>query len=280
MRVDEFHYRVQWRASGALPGHHRSAQTGDGVDFYGHAPLYDRPDPRRLDLRASLRDPMQQLLVRVFRQRGAVPVYALVDLSASMDFCGHARKLDVMAEFVASLGYSAYRSGDPVGFIGCDSVVRRDFYQPLSRAKAAGSDVAPKLLELAPSGAGSDGLLEAAGLVGHRRALVFLVSDFYFSFALLSQVLHALGRNQVVPVVLTDRMEYDSLPPFGVVRVLDPESGRQRSLLMRPALRQRVRCAFQRHFDGLDQIFAAHGTKALWMGDVFRADEVTRYFNA
>ncbi|MDX1527275.1 MAG: DUF58 domain-containing protein [Gammaproteobacteria bacterium] len=280
MRVDEFHYRLNWRASGALPGHHRSAQLGDGVDLYGHAPLYDRPDPRRIDLRASLRDPMQQLLVRVFRQRGAVPVYALADLSASMGFNGHSRKLDVMAEFIASLGYSAYRSGDPFAFIGCNSVVLPDFYHPLSRAKAAGADVAQRLLDLVPSGAGSDGLLRATGLVGHRRALVFLVSDFHFPLALLSQVLHGLGRHQIVPVVLTDRMEYETLPTFGFVRVLDPESGRQRSMLMRRTLRQRVRSAFRQHFDDLERVFAAHGTEALWMGDAFRADEVTRYFNA
>ncbi len=280
MRVDEFHYRLNWRASGALPGHHRSAQLGDGVDFYGHAPLYDRPDPRRIDLRASLRDPMQQLLVRVFRQRGAVPVYALADLSASMGFRGHSRKLDVMAEFIASLGYSAYRSGDPFGFIGCDSVVRPDFYQPLSRAKAAGTEIAQRLLDSVPSGAASDGLLQATGLIGHRRALVFLVSDFYFPLALLSRILHGLGRHQIVPVVLTDRMEYETLPTFGFVRVMDPESGRQRSLLMRSALRQRVRAVFRQHFDDLERTFAAHGTEALWMGDRFCADEVTRYFNA
>lgn len=280
MRVDEIHYRLNWRASGALPGHHRSSQIGDGVDFYGHAPLYDRPDPRHIDLRASLRDPMRQLLVKVFRQRGAVPVYALADLSASMGFCGHSRKLDVMAEFIASLGYSAYRSGDPFGFIGCDSLVRADFYQPLSRAKAAGADVAQRLLDLVPLGAGSEGILQATGLIGHRRALVFLVSDFYFPLTLLWQVLHGLGRHQIVPVVLTDRMEYETLPKFGIVRVLDPESGRQRSMLMRRALRQRVRSAFRQHFDGLERVLAAHGTEALWMGDAFRADEVTRYFNA
>lgn len=280
MRVEEFHYRLNWRASGALPGHHRSTHIGDGVEFHSHASLFDRPDPRRLDLRASLRDPMQQLLVRVFRQRAAVPVYAIADLSASMGFRGHARKLDVMAEFIASLGYSAYRSGDPFGFIGCDGAVRQNFCQPLSRAKAAGADVAQRLLSLTPKGSGSGGLLQATELIGSRRALVFLVSDFHFPGALLTEVLEGLGRHQIVPVVLTDRMEYDTLPSFGIVRVLDPESGRQRFLLLRPRLCQRLRSSFERHFEGLNQTFAAYGTRALWIRDAFRADEVTRYFHA
>jgi len=280
MRVEEFHYRLNWRASGAFPGHHRSSQIGEGADFHSYAPLLDHPDPRRLDLRASLRDPMEQLLVRVFRQRTAVPVYAFADLSASMGFAGHARKLDVLAEFTASLGYSAYRSGDPFGFIGCDSTVRYDFYQPLSRAKAAGADVGQRLLALAPVGAGSAGLLEAARLIGGRRALVFLVSDFHFPVTLLRRILGALGRHQVVPVVLIDSTEYDELPAFGIVRVLDPETRQQRTLLLRPSLRRRLRSVFLKHIEDLNHAFAAHGTEALWIRDRFHPDQVTRYFHA
>jgi uncharacterized protein (DUF58 family) len=279
MRVEEFHYRLNWRASGGFAGHHRSTQIGEGVDFFGYAPLLDRPDPRRLDLRASLRDPMEQLLVRVFRQRAAVPVYALADLSASMGFTGRARKLDVLAEFTASLGYSAYRSGDPFGFVGCDSAIRHDFYQPLSRAKAAGADIGQRLLALAPAGAGSDGLLDAARLIGRRRALVFLISDFHFPVALLRRVLRALARHQVVPVVLTDAVEYEELPAFGIVRVRDPETGRQRTLLLRPSLRRRLRAMFLDHFEKLRRTFAAHGTAALWIRDGFHPDEITRYFH-
>ncbi len=280
MRVEEFHYRLNWRASSALPGHHRSAQIGDGVDFHSHAALFDRPDPRRLDLRASLRDPMEQLLVRVFRQRAAVPVYALADLSASMGFAGRTRKLDLMAEFIASLGYSAYRSGDPFGFVGCDSAVRSEFFQPLSRAKAAGADIAQRLMAMEPTAAGSAGLLDAARLTGARRALVFLVSDFHFPLALLEQALEALGSHQVVPVVLVDSMEFDILPAFGIARVKDAESGQQRTLLLRPSLRQRLRSAFQQRVDSLKQRFAAYGTEAIWIRDEFSPDEVTRYFHA
>lgn len=280
MRVEEFHYRLDWRASGALPGHHRSAQIGDGVDFHSHASLFDRPDPRRLDLRASLRDPMERLLIRVFRQRAAVPVYALADLSASMGFTGRSRKLDLMAEFIASLGYSAYRSGDPFGFVGCDSDIRGDFYQPLSRAKATGADIAQRLITMEPTGVGSAGLLDAAHLTGARRALVFLVSDFHFPFDLLEQVLQALGRHHVVPVVLVDSMEFDDLPAFGIARVMDLETGRLRALLLRPSLRRRLRSAFEKRFDSLNQKFAAHGTEALWIRDEFHPDEVTHYFHA
>ncbi|MFO1350547.1 MAG: DUF58 domain-containing protein [Gammaproteobacteria bacterium] len=70
-------------------------------------------------MRASARDPWQRPLIKVYHQTSAIPVYAVADLSASMAFGGKQRKLDVLAEFVASLAYSAYHAGDPVGFISC-----------------------------------------------------------------------------------------------------------------------------------------------------------------
>ena len=80
--------------------------------------LYDRPDPRRLDLRASLRDIRGDWLVRVNRQRAAVPVQVIVDVSASMGFGSPRPKLQVVADFVEALGQSAFRVGDALGMVG------------------------------------------------------------------------------------------------------------------------------------------------------------------
>ena len=66
--------------------------------------LYDRPDPRRLDLRASLREVRGDWLVRVNRQRVSVPVHVIVDVSASMSFGFPKPKLHVVADFVTALG--------------------------------------------------------------------------------------------------------------------------------------------------------------------------------
>ena len=45
--------------------------------------------------------------VRVASERKAVPVYAVADLSASMAYEGRFRKLDVLADFVEALAWSA-----------------------------------------------------------------------------------------------------------------------------------------------------------------------------
>lgn len=88
MDTGEIHYKVSWRATGSYPGHHSSRQKGSGLQFCIHVPLIDAPDPRRFDIRASLRDPFQQVRVRVYLQTSSIPVYVIADLSASMNFKG------------------------------------------------------------------------------------------------------------------------------------------------------------------------------------------------
>ena len=84
---EEFHYRLPGRISGQRPGSHRGSSVGAGQEFVTHLSLYDRPDPRRLDLRASLRTLRDDdWLVRVNRQRAGTAVRAIVDVSASMCF--------------------------------------------------------------------------------------------------------------------------------------------------------------------------------------------------
>lgn len=279
MQVEEFHYRVPWRARGSHPGHHSGRQTGGGFEFRGYAPLLAAPDPRRFDVRASLRDPFEQIVMRVYSQRCAIPVFAVADLSASMGFRGRRQKTELLADFTLSLGYSAYRTGDPFGFVGCDTAIRYDFVQPLTRAKGAGQAMSARLREFAPDGRDARGLLDAPRIMGRSRALVFLVSDFHFPTELLERILIGMAPHAVVPVVLWDRIEM-APPAYGIARVSDPETPSQRMLLMRPSVRERMRLAFEQREQELLDCFEHHGTKPLFVVDDFRADDVTRYFYA
>jgi len=276
--TEEFHYRVHWRTRGAFPGQHRSLSRGDGFEFRNNVPLLNGGDPRRYDARASLRDPLQRILVRVHEQRNSIPVVALLDVSASMGFRGRAAKQDVMAEFVAALGFSAYRTGDSFSTIGCDGGIRDELTQPLSRDKGAGQEMALRLRACELKGASAEGLIAATRLVGSRRSLVFLVSDFHLPASLIESVLGRLARHAVVPVALVDSAEFAPVPGVWLVRVADVETGAQRTVLMHPALRERLRARFEERQAALTDLFARHATTPLWIVDRFRADQVTRYF--
>ena len=144
----EFHYRLPGRVSGQRPGSHPGSSTGAGQEFVTHMSLYDRPDPRRLDLRASLRGFNDDWLVRVNRQRAGAAVRAIVDVSASMTFGSQRPKLHVVADFVEALGLSAFRVGDAVGMMAFDESERADLFMPARVSRGMGSVMAAALREL------------------------------------------------------------------------------------------------------------------------------------
>ena len=273
----EFHYRVPWRAGGLRPGRHRGRQGGGGFEFHGHVGLLGQPDPRRLDLRASLRDPSGGLRFRVYNQQSSLVVCALVDLSASMGFAG---KPAALADFVAALGYSAYRSGDRFAAVGFDHAPRPDFVQPPTHDKTAGPALADRLRGHTPGGAGVGGALAVGPWLPRQRSLIFLLSDFHFPLDFLPRLLTALAPHAVVPVVFWQRREFADLPRFGLARLADPETGSQRTLLLRPQLRERIRQTFRARRRALAEVLTGHGCPPLWMPDRFDADAVTRYFYA
>lgn len=275
--VETFHYRLPTRTRGVPPGAHPGTQRGGGMEFRGHASLLAAPDPRRFDIAASLRDPFHQLMVRVYTQRGAVPVRVLADVSASMAFSGRCRKMDLLADFTESLALSATRSGDPIAFTGCDSDIREDLVLPLTRSKAAGDLITAKLRNLEPSGRNALGLFKAVEQMPPSRSLVFLISDFHFSMDMLARLLADLALHTVVPVVLWDSAE-GVAPRYGIARIFDPETGVERMLLLRPALARRLRKSVAARAEALTGCCARFGLTPLILRDRFEADAVTRYF--
>ena len=274
----EIGYRLDRRVRGIRPGMHPGTESGGGMEPLFLGPLLDGGDPRRLDLRASLRDPLRRLLVWRYRRRASVRVYVLADLSASLGFRGRGDRLETLADFTTALGYSAGRAGDAFAFIGCDERVREALVLPPTRTSGAFLAVAARLRAFNPDGCGSAGLLEALPMIGGGRALVFLVSDFHFPLDLLETLLAGLARHRVVPVVLADSGESDPARAFGFTRVSDPETGEERTLWMRPALRRRIREQAGRRRKTLSDCLLAHGTEPLLLTDRFDADRVNTWF--
>lgn len=275
--MQEFHYKVHWRARGQRQGFHAAATQGSGMEFVGHAPLSGYGDPRRIDIRASLANPTGDWLVRLHRTRAALPVCVVLDLSASMGFAGVRRKLDVVEAFVASAGFSARRTGDAFGLIAADDTIREQVWLPVTHARSAVQTALTRLEGVTPSG-GSAGLLDALHWLPRTRSLVFLVSDFHFPLDTLSALLDGLAHHEVVPIVVWDGAEAERLPGFGLIELADPETGRHRTVLMRAGLRQRWIERVARRRADLCACFAAHRTRPFFVDGAFDADALTRYF--
>jgi hypothetical protein len=280
VRIRELHYRIAGAATGLFPGAHRSRSGAAGFEFRGHAALQDAPDARRLDLHASLRDPFGNWIVRLHSERKSIPVMVVADLSASMGFEGAQRKLDVLADFTESLAWSAWRTGDSFGFVGCDERVRPDFTQPQTRTRGAGIALAERLRALQPEGRSAAALREAHRHLPRQRGLVFLVSDFHLDLDELEAVLDSLAPHDIVPVVLWQRTEFGLSAPRGLAQVREPESDAVRWLWWRPALAERWEAAHAERREALLARLRSRRLAPLFIEGAFDADAVTRHFLA
>lgn len=275
--LTEFHYQVSWRSHSAIPGHHYSTHFGGGFEFHGHAPLISHPDPRNLDVHASLHDPFGQFVVRTFRQRSSIPVYVIADLSASMAFNGVLSKQKTLAWFSACAAYSAFRTGDLFGFIGCGRQIDRNFLFPLRWYKGVASELFDRLRNHLPEEKSASGLLETPPLIGRKKSLVFLVSDFHFSLKTLTRLLQSLEPHDVVPVVLWDSQEKHQ-PNWGIIRLNDPETGENRVLIMRPGLQERIKMAFEQRRQSIISTCIPFGREPFFVLDAFNPEDLTHYF--
>jgi uncharacterized protein (DUF58 family) len=254
---------------------------GGAQEFVAHTRLYDRPDPRRLDLRASLRSIQQEWLVRVHRQRSSIPVHAVVDVSASMSFGSPRNKLDVAAEFVEALGQSTFRVGDSLGMLAFDSHERADLFVPPMVSRGVGETLAGLLRGCGRASAESDGaqgLHEAIQHLASRRGLVFLVSDFHWPLGGMRATLDSLVHSFVVPVVIWDPAELEPPTSNGLLQLRDLESSAQRALWMRPRVREKWRAAVQEHRRELSRIFAPHAIRPFHVVGHLDSEALSQYF--
>ena len=274
----EFHYRLPRRSGGWRPGSHPGSSLGAGQEFVSHVSLYDRPDPRRLDLRASLREVRGDWLVRVNRQRVSVPVHVVADVSTSMSFGFPQSKLHVMADFVTALGQSAFRVGDALGMFAFDAHERPDLFVPALMSRGVGEVMASTLANCEGTAGSSDGLEEAALHLAGRHGLIFLASDFHWPLDRLDGVLDLLAHAYIVPLIIWDPAEIEPPKRDGLLPLRDAESGRRSTMWLRPSMRARWHEAVERRRAELNALFAARGIRPFYISGEFNSEALSNYF--
>ena len=286
----EFHYRLRARSGGYRPGSHPGLTLGAGQEYAAHGRLLDTPDPRRIDIHASVRNQRREWLVRHYRQRAAVPVHAIVDVSASMQFGAYRSKLEVAAQFVEALGYSAFRAGDASGLLAFDHEERLDLHVPARHGRAMGFAMGDMLRQSVQTKgdyrarARLDAVSAVAALravmtrLADRTGLVFVLSDFHWPLTELPATLELLTRSQVIPVVIWDPQEVEPPARDGLLTVTDAESGAKRTVWVRAGIRTVWRERVAERRAELDAVFAARGLRPLRVGGSFDPEAVTRYF--
>jgi len=81
-------------------------------------------------------------------------------------------------------------------------------------------------------------------------------------------------------MVLWHPLEFGLSAAHGLAQVIDPESGRQRLVWWRPALRARWEAAHAQRREALLSLFQARRLEPLFLEGGYDADAITRYFHS
>jgi len=136
-----------------------------------------------------------------------------------------------------------------------------------------------KLERFTPSGDNARGLLQVIPRMPHRRALVFLVSDFHWPEQDIAAILRGLAHHAVVPVVLRDPAEADAIHRRGIAVLRDLETGAQRFVWLRRGLIEALRRERDRREDSLRRSCRVAGCTPFFVHDRFDPALLSRHFS-
>jgi len=204
-------------------GAYKSAFRGKGLEFAEVREYVVGDDVRSIDWNVTAR--AGRPFVKRFDEERELTVVVAMDLSGSLAFGSRARtKRETAAEAGALIALAAARNRDRVGLLLFTDKV--ELYLPPGKSRARSLRIVREMLAYEPKGRGTDmaGALAFLGRVLRRHAIVFIVSDWIASE--FDRPLSFLGRrHEVVALEVSDPFERE-LPPTGLVRARDLETGR------------------------------------------------------
>ncbi len=241
-RVREIQIRAGRQVAEVLAGQYVSVFKGRGVEFDEVRPYLPGDEIRSIDWNVTART--GHPYVKRYVEERQLTILLLVDISRSQEFgSGQRSKRETAAELSALLALSAIQNDDRVGLVLFDEQIRHyipprkgqrhalrvirdvlssEYEQPISTRKGPFEGSATMD---SPARSGIALAMEHLQRVIHRRAICFVISDFWDEpLRFLDSFKITRRRHDVVAVQVIDPRELQ-LPSAGLIQVMDPESG-------------------------------------------------------
>ena len=245
-QVARLDLRAKFIVEGFLSGLHASPFQGFSVEFSEHRKYAPGDDLKDLDWNVYAKT--DRYYVKKFQAETNVTGYLVMDLSASMDWCGiremekakvggakHLKgaaaaegerltKFEYAICLAAALGYLMIHQQDPVGLVTCADKLR-DVIPPRSKRTQLGNMLA-LLANLKPAGQTdlAHGLHQLAALI-RSKSLIMIFSDLLTDPAPVLQALYHLRHrgNEIILFHILDEAEVE-FPFEGLVEFVDVET--------------------------------------------------------
>jgi uncharacterized protein (DUF58 family) len=211
--------------SDLFTGEYHSAFKGKGMSFKEVREYAAGDDIRFIDWNVSAR--FGHPFSKVFEEERELTVMLLVDVSASSLFgTVYATKKDFMTEIAAVLAFSAVNNGDKIGVIFYSDKIEK--YIPPKKGKQHALFIVRELLTYEPKKKGTrlSTALQYFNNTTKQKSIAFVLSDF-IDANYGDSLRVAANKHDIVGVKIYDRMDRQ-LPPVGLLRIEDAETGTQR----------------------------------------------------
>ena len=268
-KLDRFEILAHGIHRGGQIGHRRSASRGAGLEFADHKEYSAGDDIRYLDWNLYAR--LEEVFIKIFEQEEALPIYILLDCSASMGL-GDPTKLSFAAHVAAALAYVGLANEDDVrvclfadGLLKSSRTLRGkthiyEFLDVLDPPADGGTDIAAALSTFSAE--------------NRLPGLAFIFSDFLDPEGILAGVRLLAGRKFGICGMHVVAPEEARPDIDGDVELEDVETQRRLRVLLRRDTLQRYEAFFAAHCDEVRTQLQRYGARTLRLPTTQNIDDV------
>jgi len=223
-KIRRLEIRTRRLVDAMFAGQYQSVFKGRGMNFQEVREYTPGDEIRMIDWNVTAR--MDAPFVKKFTEEREMTVMLLVDVSASGGFGSIDRsKRELAAEVASILAFSAIQNNDKVGLLLFSD--RVELFIPPKKGRMHTLRLIREMLYFEPVGTKTDlaVALDYLNRVITRRAVVFLISDFYSQD--FAKPLAVTGRrHDCIAIPIYDPGE-ENIPDVGIITFEDAETGRQ-----------------------------------------------------
>lgn len=223
-KIRRLELRTRRLVESSFAGQYQSVFKGRGMNFEEVRPYSPGDEIRAIDWNVTART--GEPYIKKFTEEREMTVMIVLDVSASGNFGSvHESKRELAAEVAAILAFSAIHNNDKVGLLLFSD--RVELFIPPKKGRHHILRLIREMLYFDPKGRGTDlaGALEYMNKLITRRAVVFVISDF-FTGDFTRPLTVSARRHDMVALPIVDPAE-EELPDVGVILLEDPETGEQ-----------------------------------------------------
>lgn len=254
-KVRQIEIQTNKLVSETFAGEYLSAFKGQGIEFAEVREYTPGDDVRAIDWNVTARTGVP--FIKKYNETRELTLVIACDVSASQRF-GSVDKLkqETAAELAALFAFSAMRNNDKVGLLLFSDKI--ELFVPPKKGKKHILRLIRELVAFEPQGRGTDMTLALKTLVQvlRRQGILVLISDYLSPLEQFEKPLKLAAKKfDLIPVVVTDKLERGLPACAACMTVVDPETGQEGTLALTAAMNQRLQEDARQRTENLTKLF-------------------------